>query len=96
MLLRFSALRFYVLMALLAAPRKPVTVWIRDTKKFIRDVQSEMKKVTWPNGKEVIATTVIVIIAVFVFAAYLFVVDGIAFNAVNWIMRRFGATPPAA
>ena len=36
-----------------------------------------MKRVTWPPWKQVRATTVVVIVAVFAFAAYFFVVDAI-------------------
>ena len=34
-----------------------------------------MKRVTWPNRKQVEGTTVVVIVAVFAFAAYFAVVD---------------------
>ena len=34
-----------------------------------------MKRVTWPTWKQVRATTLVVIVAVFAFAAYFFVVD---------------------
>ena len=36
-----------------------------------------MKRVTWPPWKQVRATTVVVIVAVFAFAAYFVVVDAI-------------------
>ena len=42
---------------------------------FWRDVRAELKRVTWPTLKEVQSTTVITIIAVIFFAAYLWVVD---------------------
>ena len=42
---------------------------------FLRDVRAEMKRVTWPGGKEVKNTTIITIIAVIFFAVYLFAVD---------------------
>ena len=38
---------------------------------------SEMKRVTWPPWKQVRATTVVVIVAVFAFAAYFLVVDAV-------------------
>ena len=34
-----------------------------------------VKRVTWPTWKQVRATTLVVIVAVFAFAAYFFVVD---------------------
>ncbi len=44
-------------------------------KSYIEDLQTEMKRVTWPTWKQVRATTLVVIVAVFAFAAYFFVVD---------------------
>jgi len=44
-------------------------------KNYIEELQLEMKRVTWPTWKQVRATTFVVIVAVFAFAAYFFVVD---------------------
>jgi len=44
---------------------------------FVRDVRLEMKKVTWPSRSEVLSTTVVVMIAVVFFAAYLWGVDNL-------------------
>jgi preprotein translocase subunit SecE len=44
---------------------------------FLRDVRLEMKKVTWPTRSEVTSTTVVVLIAVVFFAAYLWGVDNL-------------------
>jgi preprotein translocase SecE subunit len=49
--------------------------WVGQVKQFWREVGLEMKKVAWPAQTEVVNTTVIVVIAVFFFAAYLFVAD---------------------
>ena len=49
--------------------------WPDRTKEFLDDVRAEMKKVNYPGRKEVQATTTVVIITVFVFAAYFEVVD---------------------
>jgi preprotein translocase subunit SecE len=42
---------------------------------FWRDIRAELKRVSWPTPKEVQSTTIITIIAVAFFAAYLWVVD---------------------
>jgi preprotein translocase subunit SecE len=47
----------------------------------------EMKKVTSPSLKEVQATTVVVTITVFIFAAYFAVVDFILKNSLDWLLR---------
>jgi len=44
---------------------------------FLRDVQLEMKRVSWPSRSEVISTTVICLIAVVFFGLYLWGVDSL-------------------
>jgi len=39
------------------------------------EVKAETKRVTWPNRKEVYGTTIVVLIAVFIFAIFLYIVD---------------------
>ena len=56
--------------------------WIENTREYIGDIRSEMKRVTWPNRKKVEQTTVVVILSVFAFAAYFFVVDKIVNHTV--------------
>ncbi len=45
------------------------------TKKFLSEIKSEIKKVTWPSMQEVYATTIMVIIAVIFFGFYLWSMD---------------------
>ncbi|MGO8719971.1 MAG: preprotein translocase subunit SecE [Acidobacteriaceae bacterium] len=44
---------------------------------FLKEVRSELHKVVVPSRKEVQSTTTVVIITVFLFAAYFYVVDGV-------------------
>ncbi len=46
-------------------------------KSFYGEVRAEMRKVTYPNRKEVEGTTIVVIITVFFFGIYFWVVDSI-------------------
>ena len=48
--------------------------WLK-TKTFFMEVNGEVKKVTWPTKKEVRDTTIVVIIAVFIFGIFLYLVD---------------------
>jgi preprotein translocase subunit SecE len=50
---------------------------------YIDDLKTEMKHVTWPGKKQVQATTAVVIISVFLFAAYFAAVDLILGRAIN-------------
>jgi preprotein translocase subunit SecE len=63
--------------------------WPERIKTFYGDVRTEMKKVTTPSYKEVQSTTVVVIIAVFLFAAYFEVVDLILSNSLDKLFHYF-------
>jgi len=58
-------------------------------KAFYNDVRTEMRKVTAPSLKEVQATTVVVIVTVFLFGLYFFVVDSIIARGVDVLFHRF-------
>ncbi len=51
---------------------------------FIREVKTELKKVTWPPRKETIASTSVVIVLVFIIALFLFIVD----QGLSFIIRK--------
>jgi preprotein translocase subunit SecE len=57
------------------APRSPN--WLTNIRQFWHDVKAEMKKVSWPVRNEVVNTTIIVIIAIFFFAFYLYLADNL-------------------
>ena len=63
-------------------PIKPGTLesmkqWPQITRDYIDDLKLEMRRVTWPTRAQVQATTLVVILTVFAFAAYFKLVDGI-------------------
>ena len=63
--------------------------WPRATKDYYNELKLEMKRVTWPNRKQVENTTLVVILTVFAFAAYFWVVDGVLTSAVSHIFHLF-------
>jgi len=63
--------------------------WPERIKTFYNDVRTEMKKVTAPSYKEVQSTTVVVIIAVFLFGLYFWVVDLVIGRGVDSMFRYF-------
>jgi len=63
--------------------------WPERLKTFYNDVRTEMKKVTTPSFKEVQSTTVVVIIAVFLFAAFFEVVDLILSHSLDQLFHYF-------
>ena len=66
-----------------------VKSWPEKVRDFYHDVRTETKKLTTPSLKEVQATTVVVIITVFLFALYFFVVDITLGNGLDRLMRYF-------
>ena len=69
---------------------KPLS-WIAAVRQFWREVALEMKKVSWPTRTEVINTTIITIVVVFFFAAFLWVSDtGLSYliHGVEWLARK--------
>ena len=55
---------------------------------FLKDVRSEMRKVITPSRAEVQATTTIVLITVFIFAAYFWLVDNIIGRSIEALLHR--------
>ncbi|WP_213806934.1 preprotein translocase subunit SecE [Granulicella sp. dw_53] len=55
---------------------------------FLKDVRSEMRKVISPSREEVQATTLTVIITVFVFAAYFWLVDNIIGRGIEALLHK--------
>ena len=55
---------------------------------FLKDVRSEMRKVITPSRAEVQSTTLIVIITVFIFAAYFWLVDNVIGRAIEALLHQ--------
>jgi len=51
--------------------------------KFLKNVSREMKKVTWPTGKELFNYTVVVITTVILMAIFFFAVDFVISQLLN-------------
>lgn len=64
-----------------------IAAWPRRVKDYVADLQAEMRRVTWPTWKQVRATTGVVIVAVFAFAAYFAVVDFIVGKVITKIFE---------
>jgi preprotein translocase SecE subunit len=56
-------------------------------KTFFVEVNTEARKVTWPTPKEVRDTTIVVIIAVFIFGIFLYFVDMALHRILEWLFK---------
>jgi preprotein translocase subunit SecE len=54
--------------------------------KFIREVRQETKKVAWPTRKEVVVSTITIIVLVVLASIFFMLVDGIISTAVEWLL----------
>ena len=67
-----------------------VKSWPERITSFYGDVRNEMRKVTTPTPKEVKATTIVVIITVFIFGVYFWIVDSVLIGpALDRIFKYF-------
>jgi preprotein translocase subunit SecE len=57
---------------------------------FLREVRSEIKKVTWPSRNEVYNTTIVVLIAMVFFGFYLYFMDAVFSYVLLKIKAFFG------
>jgi len=59
-------------------------------RKFLSEVRSEAKKVTWPNKKELLATTSVVLFILLVMGIYLGFLDLAFSNLTKWLLTALG------
>ncbi|PWM79334.1 MAG: preprotein translocase subunit SecE [Phascolarctobacterium sp.] len=61
----------------MAVPELPSVKDTNGIMRFLREAKSELKKVTWPTRRELIANTIVVFIAVVFSAILIWVIDSI-------------------
>lgn len=68
---------------------KQVMQWPAKLKSYVNELQTEMRRVTWPTWPQVRATTLVVLATVFAFAGYFAIVDLILGRALNSVFDTF-------
>lgn len=58
------------------------------SKQFLREVRTELKKVTWPSRKDTLAGTAVVLVAVFIIALFLGIVDSGLSSLIRELLKR--------
>lgn len=61
----------------MAVPELPSVKDTNGVMRFLREAKSELKKVTWPTRRELIANTIVVFIAVVLSAILIWAIDSI-------------------
>lgn len=54
---------------------------------FFKDVSRELKKVSWPKGKDLFRYTVVVLVTIAAFSLFFFVTDIIISEGINLILK---------
>jgi len=67
------------------APKGPA-LWWETTVQFLREVKTELKKVTWPSRKQTISSTGVVLVLVIIVAAFLGLVDMVLVRLVRLLI----------
>ena len=65
--------------------------WVENIRQFFRDVNLEMKKVSWPSRTEVVNTTLVVVVVLLFFAFFLFGTDlalSYLVRGVEWVAKK--------
>ena len=73
-------------MAKQRAPEAAGSNWIAMAVQFLREVKTELKKVTWPTKKQTISSTAVVVVLVIIVATYLGVVDMLLAQLVDMVL----------
>ena len=61
---------------------------LAELRAFLREVRSELKKVTWPSRKEVYSTTLVVIATSIMFGFYLWGLDIVFSRVMSLVLAR--------
>jgi preprotein translocase subunit SecE len=64
----------------------PVKSYVTSVTQFLSEVVSELKKVVWPNRKETLGTTGVVLILVLIISTYLGMVDYLLSHLVRYLI----------
>jgi preprotein translocase subunit SecE len=61
--------------------------WVDKAIRFFREVRAELGKVSWPSRKEIIGSTAVVLISVFILSFFLGLVDVVLQKIMSAILR---------
>ena len=63
--------------------RVEMLLWYRQAYEFFSSVYTEMKRVQWPDRKEIMFNVVIVLLLAFIFSVFFFILD----HAIMFVLR---------
>ena len=64
--------------------------WWNKLRTFLKEVRAEMQKVSYPSREEVTSTSIVVVVASFVFGIFLYASDVVITEVYQWILGVLG------
>jgi preprotein translocase subunit SecE len=64
--------------------------WWNRLRTFLKEVRAEMQKVSFPSRDEVVSTSIVVVVASFVFGVFLYASDLVITTVYQWIFGALG------
>ncbi|MFZ2529951.1 MAG: preprotein translocase subunit SecE [Rhodococcus sp. (in: high G+C Gram-positive bacteria)] len=71
-------------MATKSGAKKPENIFKR-LRRFFREVIAELRKVIWPNRKQLVTYTTVVVVFVVIMTAFIFGIDLAFVKGVSWL-----------
>lgn len=65
---------------------RPLSLWSQG-RQFLREVRVELRKVTWPNKRETVGSTIVVILVVLFMSFYFGIIDLIFGSIIGKILK---------
>ncbi len=65
---------------------RPLSWWLQG-RQFLREVRVELRKVTWPNKRETVGSTIVVILVVLFMSFYFGIIDLIFGSIIGKILK---------
>jgi preprotein translocase subunit SecE len=64
--------------------------WWNRLTTFLKEVRAEMQKVSFPTREEVVSTSIVVVVASFIFGLFLWISDFAIIKAYQWLFGALG------
>ncbi|HEX2254776.1 MAG TPA: preprotein translocase subunit SecE [Thermoanaerobaculia bacterium] len=64
--------------------------WWNRLTTFLKEVRAEMAKVSFPSREEVLSTSIVVVVASFIFGLFLWISDFAIIKAYQWLFGALG------
>jgi preprotein translocase subunit SecE len=64
--------------------------WWNRLRTFLKEVRAEMQKVSFPSRDEVTSTSIVVVVASFIFGIFLYAADVVIVEIYQWVLGVIG------